>query len=117
MPQPAHLAAVVLSVAATAAVTTVTAGPAVGKTTDTATLRCGSQRFTVDGFGRGQVLHVTGTTRNYIVTRAVRHSPGGDEVVIDSPSQADRDLVTCSTTTPGPDGVGFTFAGFFTPAG
>ena len=75
---------------------------------------CGSEQLTVDGSGRGQVLHVTGTTSNFVVTRAVRE---GGTVVFDSPAQADRSLVPCTTTTPGPNRVGFTFTGFFTPAG
>jgi hypothetical protein len=105
-----------LASAVATVITMTIAGPAIGKPTDTATLRCGSQSYTVDGFGRGQVLHVTGTNRSFIVTRAVRHTPGGDQVVFDSPSQADRDVVTCTTTTPGPDGSDFTFTGFFAPA-
>lgn len=116
MSRPTYLTALVFTSLATAAATVAAAGPATGKPTETATLQCGSQSFTVDGFGRGQVLHVTGTNRNYVVTKAVRHAEGGDQVVFDSPSKADRDLVTCTTTTPGEDGVGFTFAGFFTPA-
>jgi hypothetical protein len=116
MPQPNRLASVALVSVAAAGVTITLAGPATGKPTDTATLRCGSQSYTVDGFGRGQVLHVTGTNRNFIVTRAVRHSDDGDQVVFDSPSQADRQVVICTTTTPGANGADFTFAGFFTPA-
>lgn len=91
------------------------AAPATGAPTDTATLSCGSQSYTVDGFGRGQTLHVTGTNRNFIVTKAVRHAEDGDQVSFDSPSQADRELVTCTTTVPETD-VDFTFTGFFTPA-
>src|SRR3954468_12827499 len=104
-----------LAVVSTTADRATSAGPAPDKQTDTATLQCGSQNYTVDGFGRGQVLHVTGTNRNFIVTRAVRHTGEGDEVVFDSPSRADRQVLTCTTTTPGSDGSDFTFTGFFTP--
>jgi hypothetical protein len=117
MSGPNRLAALTLACAAAAAVTVTGASTASAKPTDTATLRCGSQSFTVDGFGRGQVLHVTGSNRNFVVTRAVRHTDAGDQVVFDSPSQADRQVVTCTTTTPGTDGSDFTFTGFFTPAG
>jgi hypothetical protein len=116
MSRPNRLALVALASVAVAGATLSFAGPATGKPTDTATLQCGSQSFTVDGFGRGQVLHVTGTNRNFIVTRAVRHTEEGDQVVFDSPSQADRNVVTCTTTTPGANGSDFRFTGFFTPA-
>ena len=112
-----RLAALVL---VAAAVTVTGTGPATGKPADTATLRCPMQSYTVDGFGRGQVLHVTSTNRNFIVTKAVRHSEVGDQVIFDSPAQADRQVVSCTTTTttttPGADGSDFTFTGFFTPA-
>ena len=113
--RPTHLAALLLTSLATATATVAFAGPASGKPTDTATLRCGAHSYTIDGFGRGQVLHVTGTNRGFIVTKAVRHTEDGDQVVFDNPSRADRDLVTCTTTTPGSDGTDFTFTGFFTP--
>lgn len=101
------------TVAAVALASVTLAVPATAKPTQTATLQCGSQNYTVDGFGRGQVLHVTGTNRNFVVTRAVRE---GGAVVFDSRARADRVLVTCITRTPEPDSVGFTFTGFFTPA-
>jgi hypothetical protein len=116
MSRPNRLGSLTLAFVAAAGATCALAAPASGKPTDTATLQCGSQSYTVDGFGRGQALHVTGTNRNFIVTRAVRHTADGDQVVFDSPSQADRHLVTCTTTTPGPNGFDFTFTGFFTPA-
>jgi hypothetical protein len=47
-------------------------------------------------FGRGQVLHVVGSTSNFIVTQAVT----GGTVVFDRPSRADRPLVTCTTKSP-----------------
>lgn len=115
MSRPNRLA-MALASAAVAAVTVTSAGPATAKPTDTATLRCSSQTYTVDGFGRGQVLHVTGTNGNFIVTRAVRHTDEGDQVLFDSPSRADRQVITCTTTTPGTNGSDFTFTGFFTPA-
>lgn len=114
MPRLIRLAPVgTVAAVALASVTLAAPAPATAKPTQTATLQCGSQNYTVDGFGRGQVLHVTGTNRNFVVTRAVRE---GGAVVFDSPAQADRLLVTCTTRTPEPDSVGFTFTGFFTPA-
>ena len=114
MPRPLP-PAVMSTVAVLAGVAALSvAAPAVAAPTATATLVCGSQTFVVDGFDRGQVLKVTGTASNFVVTRAVRE---GGTVVFDSPAQADRSLVTCTTTTPGPEGVDFIFTGFFTPAG
>lgn len=81
-------------------------------TTATAQLDCGSATYTVDGFGRGQVLHVTGSNRNFVVTRAVR---ADGTVLFDSPASADRPIVTCTTVTPAPNNTTFTLSGFFTP--
>lgn len=86
-----------------------TATPALAAPTESAVLDCGSTSYTVDGFGRGQVLHVVGSTSNFIVTRAVL---AGGTVFFDSPAAADRPLVTCKTVTPA--GRAFTFTGFFT---
>ena len=77
--------------------------------TESAVLGCGSNSYTVEGFGRGQVLHVVGSTSNYVVTRAVL---GDGTVVFNSPAKADRPLVICTTVTPA--GRSFTFTGFFT---
>src|SRR5687767_15097933 len=82
------------------------------KPTEEATLYCGSQQYTVSGFGRGEVLHVSGSNLNYVVTYA-RVEPNGP-VVIDIKGQQDKtDVVTCTVTTP--FGTTFTFKGFFTP--
>lgn len=95
--------------AATTLVLGASAAPALAAPTDSAVLDCGESAFVVDGFGRGQVLHVVGSTSNFIVTRA----EVGGTVVFDSPSRADRTLVTCTTVSPGSNKA-FTFTGFFT---
>ena len=77
--------------------------------TASAVLDCGASSYVVDGFGRGQALHVVGSTSNFIVTRAVSDGT----VVFDSPSRADRPLVTCMATSP-VSKKAFTFTGFFT---
>ena len=111
MPRPErHLALSASAAGVVAALLVAPAGPAMA--TETASLHCGSRSYIVDGFGRGQVLHVTGTTQNFIVTRAVR---ADGTVAFDSPAQADRPVVTCTTTTP--EGTWFAFTGFFTPPG
>jgi hypothetical protein len=46
-----------------------TAAPALAAPTESAVLECGSKSYIVNGFGRGQVLHVVGSTSNFIVTR------------------------------------------------
>ena len=76
----------------------------------TAQLVCPSATYTVVGFGRGEPLHVVGSTSEFIVTRAVANG----EVIIDSPARADRPLVTCTTVSP-ISGTDFTLTGFFTP--
>jgi hypothetical protein len=80
-----------------------------------AVLTCGNQQYLVSGFGRGQVLHVVGSTSNYVVTYA-RLEPDGP-VLTDIKGQRDkRDIVTCTATSP-LSGRSFTFKGFFTPRG
>ena len=81
--------------------------------TESATLTCGPQSFTVTGFGRGEVLHVVGSNANFVVTFA-QIEPSG-QVIIDVRGHQDRDnTVTCSATTP--TGKPYTFRGFFTPS-
>ena len=100
---------VVLATAALAALAV--AAPASAAPTPSSALDCGNRTVVVDGFGRGQTLHVVGSTSNFVVTRAVR---ADGTVVFDSPAAADRPLLTCTAVTPA--GGGFTFTGFFTPA-
>lgn len=100
-----------LAVTAVAGAFGTTAAPALAAPTESAVLTCGSTTYTIDGFGRGQVLHVVGSTSTFIVTRAELID---GTVVFDSPAVADRPLVTCTTVTPGPNGREFTFTGFFT---
>jgi hypothetical protein len=76
----------------------------------TAELVCPSATYTIVGFSRGQPFHVVGSTSMFIVTSAVLNG----EVVLESPAQADRPLVTCTTVSP--IGNAYTFTGFFTPA-
>jgi hypothetical protein len=76
----------------------------------TAELICPSATYTVVGFGRGEPLHVVGSTSRFIVTRAVANG----EVIIDNPARADRPLETCTTVSP-ISGTNYTFTGFFTP--
>lgn len=78
-------------------------------------MTCGDTQYVVSGFGRGEPLHVSGGTSNYVVTYA-RVGPDGP-VIIDIPGQRDRaDVVTCSATSP-ISGRTFIFEGFFTPRG
>ena len=98
------------TVAATAvAVALGPATPALAAPTESAVLDCGSSSYTVNGFGRGQVLHVEASKSKFVVTRAVLED---GTVAFDSPSAADRPLVTCATVTP--DDKAYTFTGFFT---
>lgn len=94
---------------ATAAVAV--ASPAVAAPTESAPLDCGGTVVDVTGFGRGQVLHVVGSTTRFVVTRAVT----GGTVVFEAPGQAGTaDLVSCTVTSPGSERQ-FLFEGFFTP--
>jgi hypothetical protein len=79
---------------------------------ESALLDCTSETYIVNGFGRGQALHVVGSTTNYVVTSAVL--PDGTYIV-DSPSKAIRPEVQCTTVTPA--GRAISFTGFFTPVG
>lgn len=101
------LSAVGIGVAAVLSV----AAPASAAPTASAVLVCGRSAVPVDGFGRGQVLHVVGSPTNFVVTRAVL---ADGTVVFDSPAAADRTTVVCTTTAPA--GSRYTFTGFFTPA-
>lgn len=79
------------------------------------TLSCGSQQYTVIGFGRGETLHIVGSTINYVVTYAQIQQTG--EVLIDIKGQRDKkDIVTCTAQSPLSSNI-FTFQGFFTPRG
>ncbi len=84
--------------------------------TDSAPLDCGGgQVFEVAGFGRGQVLHLVGGTKQLVVTFAQRQPSG--QVVFDDPGLADApDVLTCQATSP-VTGQAFTFRGFLTPRG
>ncbi len=85
--------------------------PAAAAPTATAPLTCGSEVYTVSGFGRGQAFHVEGSNRRFVVTRADL----AGTTVFDAPGQAGRaDVVTCTTTPPGSQNT-FVFQGFFTP--
>ena len=98
--------------AAPAAALALVAGPAAAAPTATAPLVCDDGVYTVSGFGRGQTLHVVGSTQRYVVTSA-RLADGTQ--VFDAPGQAGRgDVVTCTTTSP-LSGTAFAFEGFFTP--
>jgi hypothetical protein len=101
-----------LALAAFGAAISMCPSAAVAAPTATSTLVCGAQSFTIDGFGRGQVLHVTGTKTNFVVTRAVLSETG--DIVFDLPAAVDRSLLTCTTLTPASN-TAFTFTGFFTP--
>jgi hypothetical protein len=91
-----------------------TAAPALATPTESAQLDCGAVQYEVTGFGRGQVLHVVGSTSTFVVTFAQLAS---GRVVFDNPGLADaRDVVTCTTTSP-VTGTSFMFRGFFTPRG
>jgi hypothetical protein len=86
------------------------ATPAQAASTDAAALVCDDTTVTVNGFGRGQVLHVVEGAGTFIVTQAV--SDG--RILFEAPGQAGRaNVVTCATTSP--SGRSFTFQGFFTP--
>jgi hypothetical protein len=95
--------AAVCGVALTAAAS---AGP-----TATGTLTCGSQSYTVTGYGRGTPLHLVDGRSMYVVTYAELDG----QVLVDVPGQRGRaDSVTCTTTNPLTESR-FTFKGFFTP--
>jgi hypothetical protein len=79
---------------------------------ETAILDCATDSYVVDGFGRGQALHVVDTTINYVVTSA---QLADGTYICESPSQADRPEVACTTVTP--EGRPISFTGFFTPIG
>jgi hypothetical protein len=87
------------------------AGPAAAAPAPAADLVCGSGTYTVTGFGRGQALHVVGSTARFVPTH-VELADG--TVVFDAPGQAEAATETCTTTSP-ESGRAFTFAGFFTP--
>jgi hypothetical protein len=81
-------------------------------TDETAVLKCTTGNYTVNGFGRGDVLHLVDGTSNYVVTSAML---ADGTYIVDSPSKANRPLVACTTTTP--EGRAMSFMGFFTPMG
>ena len=85
------------------------------KPTEEAVLTCGDQEFLVSGFGRGNVLHVSGSTTNYVVTFAQVESEPDGPIIIDIKGQRDKeDIITCSATSPITSRT-FIFQGFFTP--
>lgn len=108
------IAALCASAAISAASLALGAAPAQAGETESAVLACGSAGdFTVTGFGRGQVLFVTGTTQRFIVTFAQLED---GRVVFEAPGQRkNENVVTCTTSSP-ISGRTFTFQGFFTPA-
>ncbi len=107
-----RLRALCTAAAIVAASAVLAASPADAAETDSAVLTCGSTQYTVTGFGRGQVLFVTGTTQRFIVTFAQLTT---GEVVFEAPGQdAKNDIVTCTATSPD-SGRSFIFRGFFTP--
>src|SRR5689334_16079582 len=66
-----------------------------------ATLTCGETQYTVNGFGRGEPLHVVNSTSNYVITYARIDSDPAHPVIIDVPGQRNRpDIVTCTATSP-----------------
>ena len=98
----------------TALALAVVAAPASAAATEAATLTCGARSYQVTGFGRGEPLHVVGSTSTFVVTYA-RLEPSGQVVTDIKGQRAAGDLVTCTTTAP--SGTAFTFRGFFTPRG
>jgi|SRR5690349_3635779 len=81
------------------------------KSTPEAVLTCGGDQYVVSGFGRGEVLHVSDSTSNFVVT----YARSGSNVLIDIRGQQNKqDIVTCSVTSP-LSGTEYTFRGFFTP--
>jgi len=111
-PPVRHLRALGTAVAIATASALLGAAPAEAGKTESGVLMCGSTQYTVTGFGRGQVLFVTGTTQRFIVTFA-QFTTG--EVVFEARGQrAKNDIVTCTTTSPITD-RSFIFRGFFTP--
>ncbi len=106
--------AAVAAIAGLMVVLTTAAGPAMASPTESAQLDCGSVRYDVTGFGRGQVLQIVGSNSNFVVTFAELAS---GKVVFNNPGMTDADdIITCTTTTPG-TGTFFTFRGFLTPRG
>jgi hypothetical protein len=80
-----------------------------------AVLSCDAQQHTVIGFGRGETLHMVGSTTNYVVTYAQIQQTG--QVLIDIKGQrGKKDIVTCTAQSPLSSNI-FTFHGFFTPRG
>jgi len=88
--------------------------PASAAATESATLTCGDRSYLVTGFGRGEPLHVVGSTSTFVVTYA-RLEPSGRVVTDIKGQRGAGDVVTCTATAPG--GSAFTFRGFFTPRG
>jgi len=95
----------------TAAGVALTAAPSVAAPTEAATLACTTGTHTVTGFGRGQVLHVEGSTQRFVPTH-VRRADG--TVLFAAPGGPVTD--TCTATSP-VSGSTLTFDGFFTPRG
>ena len=89
--------------------------PALAAPTASAPLDCGAAGgYVVDGFGRGQVLHVVDSTVEFIVTRAQAVVNGKPVTVFEAPGLAEAEhVVTCTTTSP--TGTSYVFDGFFTP--
>ena len=83
-----------------------------------AILSCGSQHYTVNGFGRGTPLHIVGSSTNYVITYAeVISGPGTGDVIIDVKGQRNKEnIVTCTVKSPLSERT-FLFKGFFTPNG
>ncbi len=109
-----RVAALCASAALSAASLAGSSAPAGATETDTAVLTCGAATYPVSGFGRGQVLFVTGSTQRFIVTFAQLDD---GRVVFEAPGQAQNEsVVTCTTSSP-VTGRTFTFRGFFTPQG
>jgi hypothetical protein len=94
------------------------ASPASAKPTAEATMVCGSESFTVSGFGRGEALKISGTNTNYVLTYAeVIAGPDTGAVIINVKGQRNsEDIVTCNATSP-LSGRTYLYRGFFTPRG
>ena len=87
------------------------AAPAAAAPTPATELVCDSGTYSVTGFGRGQALHVVGSTARFVPTH-VELADG--PFVFDAPGHADAATETCTAASP-VSGRSFTFTGFFTP--
>src|SRR5262245_58494097 len=61
-------------------------------------LTCGAQQYTVSGQFHGNSFHLTTGTTNYVVKYAELEPEG--TVITDVRGQQDKDLITCSFTSP-----------------